>query len=77
MVTLKCKYGHVHSKEKELVAAHMNPVSEPHGHPRPYHCSDCQEVRKVGHRPDYWTKFETIERAMQGNHLKAYRLCFS
>lgn len=76
MIKLKCKYGHVHPTEKKVVAAHRNPVQEPHGHPRPYHCPDCQEVRKLGHRPDYWVSFVTIEGAMQSNHLDACRLRF-
>jgi len=51
-----CKLGHQHPPMPVRVAAD-NPAPHPHGGPRPYHCPDCPEASKTGHRDDYWRDF--------------------
>lgn len=61
-----CRYGHMHPPERVWVAS-KNPRR-----PGPYHCYECPERRKKGHREDYWKPFDTP--AETGR--RACRVCF-
>jgi len=50
---LTCKYGHRHPPEQVWV----NTVRG--NKPRPYHCAECSERKKVGCRTDEWTAFNS------------------
>lgn len=51
---MKCRLGHSHPPER-LIAATGNPTNQP----RPYHCPECQEVRKQGVNTGHWNEFKT------------------
>lgn len=72
---MHCKFDHEHPP-REIIAATNNPIKEPHGEPRPFHCPSCPQTRKITKKNIHWETYYNLDEAGLAGHQRPCRICF-